>query len=66
MELIHPRRACIPTRRFSIDINEAGQIVGIATTKDGHEHAVLWRDRKITHRGRLGGTSAAARGINDK
>jgi probable HAF family extracellular repeat protein len=44
--------------------NAKGDIVGLASTVTGEEHAVLWRDGIITDLGTLGGTFSQAHAIN--
>jgi probable HAF family extracellular repeat protein len=45
-------------------INDAGQVVGDAYTKDGAQHAFLYNDREMTDLGTLGGANSFATGIN--
>ena len=47
------------------DINEAGQVVGSATTAAGQPHAFLWDDGVMTDLGTLGGPTSSAGGLND-
>lgn len=47
------------------DLNNAGQVVGQASTTDGFNHAFLWDSGTMIDLGTLGGTNSAANGIND-
>jgi probable HAF family extracellular repeat protein len=46
-------------------INANGDIVGLAGTATGQEHAVLWRNRRIRDLGTLGGPISQGFAIND-
>ena len=46
------------------DLNAAAQVVGVASTTDGQEHAFLWDDGVMTDLGTLGGTNSHAGAIN--
>ena len=46
------------------DINDHGQVIGIADTADGHSHAFLW-DGKMHDLGTLGGDTSRAVAINE-
>src|SRR5262245_66440759 len=48
------------------DLNQAGQVVGNATTADGFDHAFLWDHGTMIDLGTLGGTSSAAKGITHR
>jgi len=50
---------------YTVDLNEAGQVVGLASTADGISHALLWDNGTMIDLGTLGGSSSYARGIND-
>jgi probable HAF family extracellular repeat protein len=45
-------------------LNEAGQVVGVARTTEGREHAFLWQDGVMTDLGGLGGANSHASAIN--
>src|SRR5262245_47748485 len=47
------------------DLNQAGQVVGYATTADGFNHAFLWDNGTMIDLGTLGGTYSYAQGVND-
>jgi probable HAF family extracellular repeat protein len=47
------------------DINEAGQVVGYASTAAGQLHALLWDDGVMTDLGTLGGAHSFAGGLNE-
>jgi probable HAF family extracellular repeat protein len=47
------------------DINEAGQVVGYATSAAGPQRAFLWSDGVMTDLGTLGGSSSKANALND-
>ena len=46
-------------------INQAGEVVGYSAAPGGGFHAVLYRGDVLTDLGGLGGTTAAAMGLND-
>ncbi|RMF77673.1 MAG: DUF3466 family protein, partial [Planctomycetota bacterium] len=46
-------------------INNAGQVVGEASTADGSTHAFLWENGVMTDLGTLGGANSSAAAIND-
>ena len=54
------------------DINERGQVVGVANTKavakesEPIDHAVLWQSGKVSDLGTLGGQGSAAAAINSR
>ena len=48
----------------ALGINAKGDIVGLAGTAAGEEHAVLWRDGTLTDLGTLGGTFSQAYAVN--
>src|SRR5262245_29671493 len=50
---------------YATDLNQAGQVVGNATTADGFDHAFLWDHGTMIDLGALGGTYSYAQGIND-
>jgi len=47
------------------DINEAGQVVGIAFTASSGGHAFLWQNGVMTDLGTIGGTASEAQAINE-
>ena len=47
------------------DINEAGQVVGIAYTAGSGGHAFLWQNGVMTDLGTIGGTASEAQAINE-
>ena len=47
----------------ALDINDDGQVIGIADTADGDSHAFLW-DGKMHDLGTLGGDTSRAQAIN--
>ncbi len=46
-------------------LNASGQVVGVARTAGGEDHACLWRDGKVVDLGTLGGKSSYAESIDD-
>lgn len=50
---------------FAYAVNENGEVVGEARTELGSLNAVLWRNGDAISLGKVGGSSAEARGIND-
>ncbi len=66
-------RSATPTALGTLDggyavteaINNAGQVVGWSSTRNGSYHATLWTDTDAIDLGTLGGTSYA-QGINDE
>ena len=53
------------TSSEAVAINDAGQIVGSASTADGHKHACLWHNGTVTDLGTLGRGSSSATAINN-
>jgi len=49
----------------AFDINEAGQVVGIAFTASSGGHAFLWQNGVMTDLGTIGGTASEAQAINE-
>src|SRR5262249_39074885 len=47
------------------DLNQAGQVVGYATTADGFNYAFLWDNGTMIELGTLGGSYSYAYSIND-
>lgn len=47
-------------------VNDGGVVVGVSDTADGTNHAVLWREGRITDLGTLGGFISSADAINDR
>src|ERR671913_466777 len=47
------------------DINEAGEIVGAATTSALRSHAFLWRDGSMTDLGTIGGNHSQGAALSD-
>ncbi|HET9301907.1 MAG TPA: hypothetical protein VFO20_03945, partial [Propionibacteriaceae bacterium] len=56
----------LPGSTYSVaaDINDRGQIVGMADLAAGGSHAVLWQDGSLIDLGTLGGTLSWANAIN--
>jgi probable HAF family extracellular repeat protein len=46
------------------DLNDAGQVVGVAEAADGDDRAVLWECGRVTDLGTFGGPDGAARALN--
>ncbi len=47
------------------DLNTAGQVVGVARTMAGRDHAFRWQNGVMTDLGTLGGTTSHAAAINE-
>lgn len=50
----------------ALDVNDRGEIVGYAATREGRSHAFIWRDGTMTDLGTLGGTEGGATGMNER
>ena len=50
----------------ALDLNDSGQVVGIADTGNGELRGFFWQNGKMTRIGTLGGKFSTANGINNK